>query len=213
MNVPRLSSALQELNISNVLDSNTSESNKELSNFKTSNISMLGVIDILTYALLIFVFYKALKSEYADLYTNPNHDVPSGKYYVQGKLSDKDIPAPLMSNTPPKEKNKENDSQTRKLSYIKKILDKIDILADTHQNTVKWRRCVILSIFSSVLISILVLNKFPTGKEFLLLVLPIFGTFYASFNYYSYHYDRYPSQFTKENTSAIRELLSHADVR
>ncbi len=139
-----------------------------------------GLLDLMAYSALVYACYKAVASEHKDMYSNGDSKLIGdghGKYYYKGKKDDKDT--------------------------VETLLDKINILADTSKNTVKWRRCLILGTVSALIVSLLTFNRFPTGKQFFMILLPIFGTFYASFNYYEYHYDRYPREYIHENTKQI----------
>lgn len=191
MTIPDLRQALSSL--SENRSNNNSNNNNEINNNKINNstnnstnnnslseCNKLNFLDIAIYIGIVMIFIKSVNSEYKDIY-GKSSEIPEGKYYINGKPDNSDT--------------------------IEKILSKINILSDTYNNTVKWRRSLIVSIFSSIIISIFSFKKFPSGKEFLLIVLPIFVSFYASFNYYSYHYDKYPSDYIKQNVTNLEKKL------
>lgn len=179
---PSLSDALESLN------EEIKSPEKKINN-KDNNIDSLGLIDLAIYTGFLLLFFRINNTEKKDLFCPGNVENfckekcgdGKGKYYIEGKSNSKDT--------------------------IKTLLNKINLLSDTNQNTVKWRRCCMLAIISGFVICLLVLRKIPKGRDFFLMVVSIFLIYYGSFNYYSFHYDKFPSEFIKENTGIIRDLL------
>jgi hypothetical protein len=147
------------------------------------------IIDIIIYIIVIFLVIKAYKSEALDLFCGK--DVKSycknlcgdnkGKYYVDGQ-GDKDDSIPTL-------------------------LSKIEINASADDNTVKWRRSLLLAFICTMLIFIVVLTKLPTGTELITTVLIIFIITYFSFSFYQYHYYRYPTFNIHKNVNLLRQKL------
>lgn len=157
---------------------------------KGSKESSYGILDILIYSGISFACYKAITSEHADLYTSPETKEKGdgyGKYYYSGK-------------------GKDTDS-------IETLLDKLIILSNTGKNTVKWRRCLIYSVLATSFIVALKEENIPRGKDFLLIMLPIFGFFYSSFNFYEHHYDKYCREYTHYNLDQVRMKITDLSYR
>lgn len=64
---------------------------------------------------------------------------------------------------------------------------KLNMLIDCDDKLPKWRRCIIISFISSLLISIAVLRRFLLG-EFITILIINYTCFYMSFSFYQYHF-------------------------
>jgi hypothetical protein len=145
--------------------------------------------NISLYGLLGLGVYKSYSAERLDLYCpgevkkyckNLCGD-NKGKYYVKGQP-----------------KNTDN---------VNELLNKIKISTNCGNSTVKWRRGLLLSVVICILISLVVLGKFPTGKEMFLMVFLTFIVIYFSFSYYEYHYEKYPIININKSVNYIRAKL------
>jgi len=151
-------------------------------------MSLLSNISL--YGLLGFSAYKAYTSERLDLYCpgevnkyckNSCGD-NKGKYYIKGEP-------------------KSSDS-------VNQLLNKIKLSSNVASNTVKWRRSLLLSVVIVILISLVVLEKFPCGKQLVLMVFLAFIIIYFSFSYYEYHYEKYPVNNIHKSINYIRDQLN-----
>lgn len=148
------------------------------------------VIDVIIYIIVIFLIIKAYKSEALDLFCGKGCDSydkkfcgdNKGKYYVDG--------------------------QGNKSDSVSTLLSKIEINADTDENTVKWRRSLLLAFICTLLIFIVVLAKLPTGTELITTLLIIYIIVYFSFSFYQYHYYRYPTFNIHKNVNLLRQKLN-----
>lgn len=196
---PLLSDALKSLdtlsnNISSLDNQSTDDQSTDISidnkdsNKEDESNNISWIINIIIYIGLGLIFLKIFKSEKLDLFCPKEVKQQCdkcgdgfGKYYVDGKSSKKD--------------------------NIDILLNKINILADTQINTVKWRRCLMLSIISALLIGVIVYGKIFDGNKMVKITLCIFMVYYGSFSYYNYHYDKYQSQYIKENIEIIKNII------
>lgn len=145
--------------------------------------------DICLYSLLCLGTYKAYKAERLDLYCpaeikkycKDKCGDNKGKYYEKGQP-----------------KNSDN---------INELLNKIKISTNCEASTVKWRRSLLLAMIISLLISLIILQRFPSGKEMFLMVFITFIIIYFSFSYYEYHYNKYPMININKSVNYIRNKL------
>src|SRR5579872_735178 len=106
------------------------------------------VSDICFYSLISFGAYKAYTAEKLDMYCPPEVKKyckslcgdNKGKYYIRG--------------------------QPKNTDDVNELLNKIKISANCESSTVKWRKCLLMSIIICILISLIVIKRFPHGYEF-----------------------------------------------
>jgi uncharacterized membrane protein len=150
----------------------------------------MSLSNISLYGLLGFSAYKAYTSERLDLYCPGEVNKycknlcgdNKGKYYIQGQP-----------------KNTDN---------VNELLNKIKISANATLNTVKWRRSLLLAVVIAIFISMIILEKFPSGKQLFLMVFLTFIIIYFSFSYYEYHYEKYPVNNIHKSINYIRNQLN-----
>jgi hypothetical protein len=150
----------------------------------------MNITTIIVYIIVIFLLIKAYKSEALDIFCPPGckeYDKKycgdgKGKYYINGMGNDKDdIPV---------------------------LLNKIELNANIDENTVKWRRCLVLAIISSILLFLIVFSKLPSGSELMMSILIIFLVFYFSFSFYQWHYTKFPAFNIYKNINILRKKLN-----
>lgn len=152
------------------------------------------IIDTCLYGILALGCYKAYKAERLDLYCPPEVKQfcknkcgdNKGKYYIKGKPENTDT--------------------------INELLNKIKISSNCEGSTVKWRRCLLLSIIISILIALVIMQKFPSGRDFFLMVFLAFIMLYFSFSYYEYHYNKYPAININKSVNYIRNKLDLKNI-
>lgn len=157
--------------------------------FEDTDWGML-IVSIVIYAIMIVLIKFALKSESLDIfcpqgtatYSKPTCGDGKGKYYCGARAKEDDKVSDLLNN--------------------------IEHLSETDSKTVKWRRSFILAVFIAIILSILVLKKFPNGPELLLLIFVPFTVCYFGYTYYQQHYYKFVSDFTKENVDLLRKKLN-----
>lgn len=150
--------------------------------------------NISLYGLLGFGVYKAINGEKLDLYCpaevkkyckNLCGD-NKGKYYIKG--------------------------QPKNTDTVNELLNKIKISANCGSNTVKWRRSLLISVVVCILVSLVVLEKFPDGKSLFLMVFIAFIVISSSFSYYEYHYEKYPMINIDKSVNYIRNKLKLENI-
>lgn len=150
--------------------------------------------DICLYSLLGLGVIKAYTAERLDLYCpaeikkyckNLCGD-NKGKYYEKGQP-----------------KNTDN---------VNELLNKIKISTKCETTTVKWRRTLLLAVVITFLISLLILQRLPSGKEMFLMVFLTFMVIYFSFIYYEYHYNKYPMINIDKSVNYIRTKLKLENI-
>lgn len=150
------------------------------------------IINIFAYILLALLLTFAISEEKRDLFcpdgctswdSNLCKD-GNGKYYNDGKITNTDS--------------------------VTDTLEKIAYLTDTDDRTVKWRRSIIISIIIVIAISIMILNRVPTGSELFLYTGIIFIGIYSSFSFYEFHYYKYPKQYVKDAVQSVRMRVSES---
>lgn len=147
----------------------------------------MNVISIIIYALIIFFVWFAIKSESIDIFC------PAGcKIYDKSKCGDGKGKFYL-------------DGRGKKSDKVSVLLNKIEHLSETDEKTVLWRRSFIFSILMSILLSLLVLDHIPDGKELLLMVIVLFVICYFGYTFYRQHYYKFVREFIKENIGFIRK--------
>ena len=100
----------------------------------------------------------------------------------------------------------ENKSQST--DSIDTSLNKISNLSKINLQTVKWRRCLLLSYIATWLIMLLVYRKMFSFPKFLLIMLLIFLPFYTSVAYFNFHHARYSNIYIEENIKQIKNTLN-----
>lgn len=151
-----------------------------------TNISLYGLLGLGT--------LKAISGEKADLFCGPEVKKycknlcgdNKGKYYVKG--------------------------QPKNTDSVNELLNKIKISSSCGSNTVKWRRSLLMSIVICILISLIILEKFPDGKSLFLMVFITFIVIYFSFSYYEYHYEKYPMINIDKSVNYIRNKLKLENI-
>ena len=75
--------------------------------------------------------------------------------------------------------------------------------------TVKWRRIFIPTIFSTFLVYIFALKRFPTAKEFILSASVIFIPFYFSYTNYSETTSKEAMKYSLDNIKNIKTIIKN----
>ncbi len=140
------------------------------------------IIFTVSAGILAYIFIKSCKKEIADLFkSNSGFGDEFSKMYV-------------------------NDKPTGTDSY-EDIIRKIHNLARVDSKTVKWRRCLIASIFISVLLWFLLFTRLPTAKEMFLSILIPFLVLYGMFSYYYYHYYRFVEGYIGDHSNKLKTFV------
>lgn len=148
----------------------------------------MSLVNIIIYTIVIYIIIFAIRSEKLDLFCPKEYSKEydckecgdgKGKYYIDGKGNLSDSPSVL--------------------------LDKIILVSKYQENTVKWRRSIVLAFIICILFSLLVLRRFMEGYELVISMFTIFIIIYQSYSYYQFHYDRYPEFYIKKNVEYLRK--------
>lgn len=93
----------------------------------------------------------------------------------------------------------------RDSNSLKTLLRKIRVLTAAERNSVKWRRCLLLSLLIIFLIFTFVICRYPTYREFILSLTLIFMGLYLTFSLYSKFYFSEIEKISKKITEKIRD--------
>ncbi len=148
------------------------------------------ILNIIGYLVLLFIIvYYVMEVESRDMFC------PTG--------------SKKFKQPPCKDGNGKNHSENRPApdDSIDTSLNKIANLSRLELQTVRWRRALILSFISAVLISLLVFRKLFSFPKFLLIMLLIFIPFYTSISYFNFHHAKYGNIYIEENIQAIKDKL------
>lgn len=148
------------------------------------------VLTIILYCVLAFLFWYAGKGESLDIFCPMGTTVFSkpvcgdgkGKFYCEGR-------------------GKETDR-------VAHLLDKLEHLSETDSKNVLWRRSYMLAVLMAFLISVMVLGHAPNGSELLILIFVPFTVTYFGLTFYKQHYNKFVSEFSRENIDLIRKKLN-----
>lgn len=145
------------------------------------------LLNLVAHIALIYLLLGPLKQEKLDLHcpTGTKNVTPqcgdgNGKYHGEGKY-------------------RPGDS-------VETILNKIDLLGEVENNTVKWRRCLLLAYVATWFVFLLAFRKFPGILEFFLVLILVFLPFYGSYSYYRFHHSNMTVSYIKEHTAQLRRL-------
>lgn len=90
---------------------------------------------------------------------------------------------------------------------IDQLLNRIYWVADSDSKNNKWKRAVIVSFVSTIIILLLFFSKVPGNIEVLLLFIIIFVVTIALFGFFRFHSDRFSAYYIRENINRIKEKL------
>lgn len=146
---------------------------------------------IVTFTVLIIfsiLLIYATKMEYSDLFCSTNKGKQicksgNGVAYREGK------PSP-------------NDS-------VDVLLQKISYSSIYETNSVKWRRCLILSVVITLVLFFLLFSRLPTGREFLICVLIIYFTMYLMLSFYQSQVAKYAVKQILTSIKYINDIKSN----
>lgn len=131
-------------------------------------------LSVLIYAFIsVAIFQKAVKRELLDMNCpeGPDTKDPSvcrdgnGKLWANQKYTKQDTPQSSLA--------------------------KISTLNQNYGKAIIWRRYLILSVVSSILLFLVTQQRLPSGFELLGAMLIIFIVFYVAHSFYRYHHDRF----------------------
>ncbi len=145
------------------------------------------IINIIIYVLFLCIFFFiALPTERKDLMCPQGPLTKNCKRCKEGNGKTYYGSKPKKSDTP------------------KEILKRIEIAAVAGGKDVTWRKSFIFSLIASFLISFVVCNKLPDGKQLFLTTLIIFGAFYGYFSLYQYHHYNHIRDNILENVRKLK---------
>lgn len=89
------------------------------------------------------------------------------------------------------------------------LLRKINKASEAEQNSIKWRRSVVMAITITFLIYVLVItpSSLPKWTEFYLVSIIAAAVMYYNFNYYSYHNYKKPQEYIEKCTTLLGERI------
>lgn len=91
-------------------------------------------------------------------------------------------------------------------------IEKIRKIIGNNKKLVKWRRCLIFAILSTLAIFVFIFHRFPRGLELLISVFCITLLFYLSFNFYGFHHDDHVNNAIYGNLNKIETELENYDA-
>lgn len=125
-------------------------------------------VDFVLYALIFFMFYKALKMELADIYC-PSQSC-SKELCGEGKGAH-------YYNTEPAP----GDS-------VDVLLTKIVKCAQLNRKTVYWRRSLMITLIATTILWLVLFERILRGYEAITAIFIIGGLWYYSFSFFNYHH-------------------------
>lgn len=154
------------------------------------NVTYVEWFTLLIYVGLVITLLAALSHEHEDLFNRGISNKHINKYnngasYYLGKVSEKD------------------DLET--------ILQKIRISCRHDVSSVYWRRSIAFSIIISFLILIVVLQRFPTGLEWIVAVLILYLAVYFFLVYYQHVVSKPASNQVNEATNILKCRYDYKD--
>ena len=130
--------------------------------------SSLTVSNVVLYAIIILVLTFAKKMEMSDL-NCPSYGCDkslcregNGTHYQGVDPEDGDSPRTLG----------------------RKIIE----ASHVHRKTVYWRRSLLVSFFSLIILWLILFKRLPSGPEIMTGLFVVGGIWYFSFNFYNYHH-------------------------
>lgn len=153
---------------------------------KFSDDDML-IFNIIVYIIVIVILYLALRAEYLDVYcpTQQWQDGVCGEGMGMAYKGSK----PEHGDT------------------MQKSLERLRIGSNFDTQTVKWRRCYIVSVIITLCIFLLILQRLPNGIELALSLIIINLLICSIFNFYSFHHIQNATGYMKGNIDNIEALL------
>lgn len=144
-------------------------------------------VTVLIYGIFIITAIYAFKMEFTDLRcpsVGSKFCAPGrGVAYFQGRPTN-------------------NDS-------VPVLLDKISLSSSYESNSVKWRRCLIISLVITFVLFLLVFSRLPTGQELLIFLLIIYMSLYFMLSYYQ---NQVSKPAVKQIDVAVKLIRQHLRI-
>ena len=151
----------------------------------------MTLVDISIYAIFFGLLLFALKSERLDLYCP---SPPRERFEWEEKIEE----SPVMCKDG---MSKFHAHPGREDDDVATLLEKTEKVVVVNSNVVKWRRCFIITTLIMIMVWALIIQKMPSGPEFIFMFLVVFMPIYFSYMYYTQHFDRFSNEQVIENVS------------